>query len=371
MTVDNRLWFVALCVFWGGMWLAVKMSVTEAPPMAVACARAIASGVVMLALAGLRPARVLLAAGAGRVVLVALLTTFSYAIVFWGTARLSTGVAAIANNATIPIGMLVFGLLLHEETIARRQVVGIALGIAGLGLLFARRAGGPLDGAAAAGLCAVVAGSLAFCLGSVLARPLLRRASALALGGLQMLIGGLALVPVVAALEQPTATQLASLLRPVPLAGIAWMVLAGGVGATFIYLRLVRDWGPARTSMYAFVTPLIATALGALVLGERLGALEGAGAAVMLAGAALVLPQRPGQDAAEPALPRAERALIRGSSSVSREPSARAAPIIVVTCKRSSGGGTTAGSPRPCSASSRAQPREWYRCSSSWSSTAS
>lgn len=297
MTLDNRLWFVALCVFWGGMWLAVKMSVTEAPPLAVACARALASGVLMLALAGWRPARALLAAKPARVVAVALLTVYSYAIVFWGTARLTTGVAAIANNATIPIGMLAFGLALREETLARRQVLGIALGIVGLALLFARRSGVHFDAAAVAGLAAVVAGSLAFCLGSVLARPLLRMESALALGGLQMLVGGVALLPAVAVLERPTGADLGALLAPVPLAGIAWMVLAGGVGATFIHLRLIRDWGPARTSMYAFVTPLIATGLGALVLGERLGALEAVGAAVMLSGAALVLPRRAAPDA--------------------------------------------------------------------------
>jgi len=41
--------------------------------------------------------------------------------------------------------------------------------------------------------------------------------------------------------------------------------------------------------MYAFVTPIVATALGAIVLGERLGALEVAGALTLLAAAALVL----------------------------------------------------------------------------------
>jgi drug/metabolite transporter (DMT)-like permease len=68
------------------------------------------------------------------------------------------------------------------------------------------------------------------------------------------------------------------------------MAVAGGVVGATIYLRLMRDWGPTRSGMYAFVAPLIATVLGALVLGERLGALEAGGGALMLAAAALVLP---------------------------------------------------------------------------------
>ncbi len=291
VNVDNRLWFLLLCLCWGGTWLAVKLTVAEVPPILVACVRAIVSGLAMLAIAGARPALALARAAPRRLALVGLLTTtLSFAAVFWGTARLSTGVAAIVNNATMPIGLLVFGCLLREETMTRRQLVGIALGIAGLCLLFARRSGDRLDTDAIAGLAGVVAGALAFGLGSVLARPLLRLASPLAVGALQMLVGGLAMVPVVWLLEQPSPAVLAALLAPTPLAGIGWMVVAGGIGATFIYFRLIRDWGPARAGMYAFVTPIIATGLGAVVLHERLGALEVCGAVILFTAAGLVIP---------------------------------------------------------------------------------
>jgi drug/metabolite transporter (DMT)-like permease len=71
---------------------------------------------------------------------------------------------------------------------------------------------------------------------------------------------------------------------------MAWLVVAGGVAGMTIYLRLIRDWGPTRAGMYAFVAPIVATALGAVFLGERLGWLELAGAVLMLGAAALVLP---------------------------------------------------------------------------------
>jgi drug/metabolite transporter (DMT)-like permease len=300
--MDNRIRFAALCVFWGGMWLAVKMGVMQTPPMLVACVRAVASGAVLVAIAGAGPTLDLVRRAPGRVVAIAFLSiTFSWTAVYWGTVRLSTGVSAIANSGTMPIGLLLFGVMLREDRATRRQVIGIALGIFGLVLLFMRRSGEQIDAAAMIGLAVAVVGALAFCLGSVLARPLLRVATPSAVAASQLLVGGLMSIPAVALIEAPTPAELASLLAPAALLGMAWMVFAGGVAATFIYMRLVRDWGPSRTGMYAFVTPIIATVLGAIVLGERLGPMEVVGAAFMMAGAALVITAPRGK-AVEPAV---------------------------------------------------------------------
>ncbi len=288
MKSDSRLLFGALCVFWGTNWLAMKLAVVEVPPIAFSTVRSIACGIVMLALAGPAASLGVFMRSPWRATAVSTLTaTVTYAALYWGTTRLSTGIAAIVNNALMPIGLLVFGLMFREETSSRRRIAGIALGVVGLSLLFARRTGDALDTAA---LAAVAGGTLAYCLGSVWCRPLLRDGTPLAVGSVQMLVGGTLMVPLAAAIERPDAQTLRAMLAPVPLMSLAWLVFAGGVAAVWIYLRLIRDWGPTRAGMYAFVSPIIATALGAAVLGERLGALEIAGAVVLLSAAALVLP---------------------------------------------------------------------------------
>jgi drug/metabolite transporter (DMT)-like permease len=282
------LWlFALLCLLWGSNWLVLKLALASAPPFAFAAARSILAGAIMAAIAGPREVVALLRAAPGRVVATALLTnTLTYAGLYWGTAHISTGLAAIVNNALMPLGLFAFGLALGEETFSRRRVAGIVLGALGLALLFARRSGASVD---AAGIAAVAAGTLAYCLGSVGSRPLLRQAAPMTAGGAQMLVGGIALAPL-AALEGDLPSALASLATPVAFAGLLWMAVAGGVVGATIYLRLMRDWGPTRSGMYAFVAPLVATVLGAVVLGERLGALEAAGGALMLAAAGLVLP---------------------------------------------------------------------------------
>jgi drug/metabolite transporter (DMT)-like permease len=282
--------FVALCIFWGGNWLATKGLVTHAPPFASAAARALLCGVTMLALAGREQVWALLSHAPLRIVAIGLLTsTVCNGAIYWGVARLSTGLAAIVNNGLTPIGLLAFGYLLGEETLSRRRLGGIALGVIGLALLFARRTQGAFDTEAIAGLAAVAGGTLSYCLGSVWCRPLLRHSGPMAVGGMQMLIGGSFLVALSGVIERPATGQLAGMGSPVFLVSLAWTAFVGGAAALVIYLRLIRDWGPTRAGMYAFVTPIVATALGAVVLGERLGMLEIAGAAVLLAAAGLVL----------------------------------------------------------------------------------
>ncbi len=285
--------FAMLCIVWGTSWIAMKLALAEVPPFSFTVARSVVAGAAMLAISGIAGPLELLRRAPGRMLAVALLTnTLTYAGLYWGTAHASTGLAAIVNNALMPVGLFAFGLVFREEAFSRRRLAGIALGGVGLALLFAPQSAPTGDAASLAGLAAVAAGTLAYCLGSVWSRPLLRGASPIAVGSLQMLAGGLMMVPIAALVEQPGPDLLAALARPVPLASLLWLSLAAGAAGLTIYLRLIRDWGPTRAGMYAFVSPLIAVVLGALVLGERLGPMEWIGGAAMLAAAALVLPGR-------------------------------------------------------------------------------
>jgi drug/metabolite transporter (DMT)-like permease len=293
MTVPHGLLFALLCFVWGTSWLAVKVGVAEAPAFVFTTVRSLASGLLMLALVDARAAVALLRRAPARMVAVAFLTnTVTYSGLYWGTGQAPSGLAAIVNNALMPIGLLAFGLAFHEERFTWRGLAGIVLGAAGLVLLFASRSGGDYGPRVAAGLAAVAVATLAYCLGSIWSRPLVRDAPPMVVGALQMLIGGSLLAPVAWFLDRPDAAALAALGKPAALAGMAWLVVGGGVVGMTIYLRLLRDWGPTRTGMYAFVAPIIAVATGAVALGERLGWLEAVGAALMLTAAALVLPSR-------------------------------------------------------------------------------
>jgi drug/metabolite transporter (DMT)-like permease len=287
------LLFALLCIVWGASWLAMKVAMAEIPPFTFSVARSLLAGLALVAFAGAAGALDLLKRAPGQMLAVAALTnTIAYAGLYWGTARVSSGIAAIVNNALMPIGLLAFGLAFREESYSRRRLAGIVLGAVGLALLFARRTGSADDAGQLAGIAALAGGTLAYCLGSVWSRPLLRGASPIAVGIVQMFAGGLMLLPLAWLAERPGVEVAAAFLRPAPLAAMLFLTLASGAAGIVIYLRLIRDWGPSRAGMYAFVSPLIAVVLGAVLLGERLGPMEWLGGAAMLAAAALVLPGR-------------------------------------------------------------------------------
>ena len=59
-----------------------------------------------------------------------------------------------------------------------------------------------------------------------------------------------------------------------------------------IYLRLLEQWGTARAGFYAFISPIVALAVGAWLFGEKVGAAEIGGAALLLVAAGLALFRR-------------------------------------------------------------------------------
>ncbi len=56
-----------------------------------------------------------------------------------------------------------------------------------------------------------------------------------------------------------------------------------------MYFLLVRDWGASRPGTYAFISPVIAMAIGSTLFGEKLDWGDGVGMTLMLLAAALAL----------------------------------------------------------------------------------
>ena len=212
----NAALFGLMCLVWGLTWWPVKVGAAYVPPIFLAAARFLIAGALMIAWAG-RDARAVPRSAFARLVTTALIiNTGNYALLFWGVARAPTGLAAIVNFATIPVFSLLASHWLEGEPIARRQVAAIALGSLGLTLLFATRALGALGTAPAAaaelwGLAAIALGTLLYCVGAVLSRPIAATMPVLALAGWQTLIGGIGLVAVSLALEPVEARHLRAL----------------------------------------------------------------------------------------------------------------------------------------------------------------
>jgi drug/metabolite transporter (DMT)-like permease len=281
--------FLVMSLVWGTTWVVAKIGITAMPPIFFAALRYVLVAALFLAVT---PGVLGLLRGplGGRVLLTGLLVnTGTYALLLWGMQHVASGIAGLVNLTMIAIGLYALALLRGEEKPSWRHALALLLGLAGLCALFFDRMG--LRGGALElwGLLAIILGSLCYCLGSVLSRPLLDHANAFQLTGAQAVTGGAGLALLTVALEPVSLGSFAVLGEVRVLACLGFMVLFGTFVAYTIYLRLMRNWGSARAGLYAFVSPVVALLLGASVFGEALGIRQALGAALMLAAAGMAV----------------------------------------------------------------------------------
>lgn len=287
---SKHVLFAVMATIWGLTWIAIKVGVDAVPPFFFAAARLLSAGCFLLALARFRRQSLSISGSLRRVVTAAILVnTLTYGLLFWGMQYIPSGLSSVLNLALIPVGLFTIGLAAGEETYSSRKASAIALGIFGLFVLFLPKLDFDSDLHALAGMGALVVGTMAYCWGSILSRPLLRTMPPAALSGWLTLIGGAGLLLLSIAFEPLGAETLEAFFTLPVVASWLFLVVGGSIIAFTLYLRLLRDWGPTRAGLYAFVSPIIAVVLGIVVFDETFGSYEIVGSAIMLTAAALAM----------------------------------------------------------------------------------
>jgi drug/metabolite transporter (DMT)-like permease len=291
---SHHLLFLLMSLIWGVTWIATKAGLSAVPPLFFGAARYIlVSAVLVVAVGNLRATF-----GGGRawriIITGTLVIVGTYGLLYWGMQYVPSGVAGVVNMSLNPVCLFAFAILLGQEQPSWRHGAALALGFAGVLVLFSNKAsftGAPLE---LLGAAAVVIAAPVYCLGAVLNKPLLRSVKPLDLGTAQAVVGAVGLTVLSLALEPVSPATFAALLSPEPLAGLLFLVIGGTFIAYTIFLHLTRDWGAPRAGLYSFVSPVVALVLGALVYGEPLTWREILGGAMTLLAAAIaVAPRRP------------------------------------------------------------------------------
>jgi len=282
--------FAVMCLIWGLTWIAIRAGVEVLPPVFFAACRFLAAGPLLLAMAWFAGHRVMVRGCGFKIFYTAMLVnTICYGPLFWGLRYVPTGFSAVINLSLIPVGVFLIAVLAGQDRFSWTRMAAVALGVVGLFVMFQGRATIDPSPEALAGAVSIVVGTLSFCLGSVLTRPLARELPAFVLAGWHCVLGGAGLAIVSLFLEAPTISSFAGFLQPSVLAGWAFLVLGGSIVAYTIFLRLLVAWGPTAASGYSFVSPAIAALVGAIVLSERYTAAEGVGALIMFSATFLML----------------------------------------------------------------------------------
>jgi drug/metabolite transporter (DMT)-like permease len=280
------LLFSALCIVWGLTWVPLRIGTIAIPPLLFAASRFLAAGLVLGGI-GYSFGRLKLPAPSAipRLIGIALFTvTLSYGPIFWGIARVDSGLAAVVNLSLIPISLIAAEALLEKRHPQPRQLLACTVGLPGLMLLFMGSAGDTrLEG-----IIAIAVGTLSYGLGSVLSRRVPTQPSPVVVSAFCNVVGGLLLGLWAIALHETSTFDRAAITTAVIYSWL-FLVMFGTIFGFTVYLHLLRVWGSGRAGMYAFLSPIVAVIVGAIALQETITLKDGFGMALMLIGAAIAL----------------------------------------------------------------------------------
>jgi drug/metabolite transporter (DMT)-like permease len=275
-----------VCLIWGTTYLGIRIALEAIPPFLMAGSRWIAAGVLLLAVLRVRGERLPPAASWGSLaVLGALLLGFGNGGVVWAERTVPSGLAAVLV-ATSPFWMVGIDALMPDgEALTARRVLGLIVGFGGILVLvwpeihLGDGGGGFLTGVVSAQIACV-----GWAVGSAYARRHAREENVLAIAALEMVFGGLLLLA--AGLLRNELRTLAFTGRS--LGALAYLTFVGAIGGFSAYAYALKHLPVATVSLYAYVNPVIAVALGTLVLHEPFSGRIAFAAGIVLAGVALV-----------------------------------------------------------------------------------
>jgi drug/metabolite transporter (DMT)-like permease len=288
MTADARegrstFWpWVALStvyVVWGSTYLAIRVVVGEMPPFAAASLRFLSAGVVMAGLAALRdralpkPRQIAQYSFIG-----VLFLGISNGLVMWSERTIPSGIAALLV-ATIPLWITFFdGLRAGGQAWSARIWLSTLVGLAGVALV-ARPEGGVATGHWP-GIIALQVATLTWTAGSLYSQALTERVPVLTAAAIEMLAGS-AFLAAVSRLVREDLTAFSMASRGA-WAGLAYLAVFGSIVAFTAFAYTLNELPASTVGTYAYVNPVVAVALGAMILGEPVST-------GLLAGGALIL----------------------------------------------------------------------------------
>lgn len=275
-------------VSWGTTYLVTTEFLPPGYPLASGVIRALPAGLVLLAITRRLPRGRWL----WRSLLLGTLNIGAlFALLFVAAYRLPGGVAATLT-AVLPLFVAGLAFLLLGEKPTRRRLGWGLVGVLGVGLMVVRGQFsfdllGILAGIAAAG---VLAGGL------VLTKRwgLPDGAGAATIAGWQLTAGGMVLAPLALGFE-----GLPSGLDLPAIGGYAWLSVVGALLSFPMWFRGIGKLPVVAVSFLALLSPMTATLLGWLFLGESLTAWQGVGFTLALT--AMAAAQLPPDAARTPA----------------------------------------------------------------------
>ena len=282
MHVNSRTLGALTVVYlaWGGTYPAIRVMVETVPPLIGTGARFLVAGAAMaavLAVAGRLGANRAAVTGAAAVGIVILGDIGVLAV---AEQEVPAGLAALII-ASVPLWVVALQFA-HRERVARRTALAVLAGLAGMLLLVS-----PGGEAPVLWLLVLVAAAAVEAAGQFYSQRVPLPEDPLVSTTVQLVAAGIALVIVGIALGELGDIR-AGRFSDDSLIAFAYLVIPGSLVAYSTFVWLLRNAPIGVVATYAYVNPVVALAIGAVLLGEQVTASVLAGGALIVGSVALI-----------------------------------------------------------------------------------
>lgn len=284
-----------LYVVWGSTYLGIAIAVDTIPPFLMAAVRFLIAGFVLLAWSVAREGRAFhppsLREWRDSTIVGALLLGGGMGMVAFGEQTVPSGITALII-AMMPVWVAVLGRIFLRERLPRLAIGGIVLGFVGVAVLIGPSAFGGAGALEPLALAAILFSPISWSSGSLFAshRAVLPKQPLVATGA-QMVAGGLVLLAMSLVSGELVGFRVQAVSGD-SLIALAYLTVIGSLLAFTAYGWLLRVAPLPLIATYAYVNPVVAVILGAIVLSEPIEPRTLVAGAVIVVGVAVIVSAR-------------------------------------------------------------------------------
>lgn len=275
-----------VCFFWGTTFIASKIGAQHMPGLFLSAVRQFSSGFLMVSFFLIKGYKLPDWKTLKHITIQGIfLLTLANGLLTWALEYINSGFAAIIS-ATVPLFITLFSvLLLQNAKLTKWMITGLAIGFAGIVLIFYDYLHQLQGKSFAFGITLAFLSVLAWTFGTVYSSRQKPPVDILFSVGLQMLIAGT--VTLIVCFVTGKYINIAD-AGAASWYALIYLIVFGSVLAYSAYVFAISKLSPAFVSIYAYINPIVAVFFGWLLLHEKLNAGMLLGSIVTLGGVYLV-----------------------------------------------------------------------------------
>jgi drug/metabolite transporter (DMT)-like permease len=279
-----------VCFLWGTTWLASKQGVKYMPSLQMAGIRQSLGGLCYVIYFLSKGAKLPNRKEWVSIVILSLLNfALTNGLSTWGLQHITAGLGAIIGSI-FPLWIVVIGLFTSSTKIPTKAIIGLLIGFAGICVVFFDHLSDFQNPDFRFGIFISLAATWTWAFGTLYTKKKAASFNPYFSLGLQMVISGFILLVFTQVANTPS-NKLAIPFSEIPWqswASVGYLVLFGSLISFMAYLYALQNLPTEQASIYAYVNPVVAALLGALLFSEKITLYIVIGGLVALAGVYLV-----------------------------------------------------------------------------------